>query len=222
MELLPKAIVAGVYAAVPPTAVSPTVTEDRINRIWAEVAPRQGYRQLQIAPDGSSAQFIGTTGDDGVAIQLPVIQVRSAIEMTQEKAAESVQIVLKSVAKHLGLNQFFNLGIKHIYHAPVADRDARTFVQLRLLGKDEASLNRLLRGGDFWTGLKFGLNAPDGSLYVLTLEPWLADNQAIFVDLDAQFPGLANLDSVSERAREAHEYARTAVKEYLDTAEETL
>jgi len=222
MELLPKAMIVGVYAAVPPTAVAPPVTEERINRIWAEVAPRQGYRQLQIAPDGSSAQFLGRTGDDGVSIQLPVIQVRTAIGLTQEKAADEVQVVLKAVAKHLGLTEFFNLGIKHIYHAPVADRDARSFVQLRLLGKDEPSLDRLLRGGDFWTGLKLGLSAPDGSFYLLTLEPWLADNQAIFVDLDAQFPGVANLDDVRDRAREAHEYAQTAVKEYLDIAEQTL
>ncbi len=104
----------------------------------------------------------------------------------------------------------------------MADRDARSFVQLRLLGKDEPSLDRLLRGGDFWTGLKLGLSAPDGSFYLLTLEPWLADNQAIFVDLDAQFPGVANLDDVRARAREAHEYAQTAVKEYLDIAEQTL
>ncbi len=92
MELLPKAMIVGVYAAVPPTAVAPPVTEERINRIWAEVAPRQGYRQLQIAPDGSSAQFLGRTGDDGVSIQLPVIQVRTAIGLTQEKARHQAHL----------------------------------------------------------------------------------------------------------------------------------
>jgi hypothetical protein len=217
MELIPRALIVGVYAAVPPTTAAPAVTEEKINRIWAEVAPSHGYRQLQISPDGSAAQFFGKTGDDGVSIQLPVIQVRTAIELTPEQAADSAYAILKSIANHLGLTEFLNLGIKHVYHAPVVSRDARSFVQLRLLGKDESSVDRLLRGGDYWMGLKFGLNAPDGSIYVLTIEPWLADNQAVFVDLDAQFLGVATLDAVRERAREANNYAQSAVKGYLDS-----
>lgn len=219
MELIPKTIIAGVYAAVAPTAAGPIVTEEKISRIWAEVAPRREYRQLQISPDGSSAQFVGKTGDDGATIQLPLIQARSSIGLSYDEAADGVQATLRSIANQLGLSQFFSLGIKHVYHAPVPDRDARDFVLRHLLRRDVAGFDRLQRGGPFWIGLKMGLAAPDGSIYLLTLEPWLADNRAVFVDLDAQYPGVATLEAVRDRARDAHEFARTALKEYLDGAE---
>jgi hypothetical protein len=211
-----------VYAAVAPTASGPVVTEEKINRIWSEISPRAGYRQLQIAQDASSAQFAGATGDDGATIQLPLIQVRASIGLSYDETADGIQATLKTIGNHLGLSQFFNLGIKHVYHAPVANHDAREFVLRRLLEKDQPAFDHLQRGADFWVGLKFGLTAPDGSFYLLTLEPWLADNLAVFVDLDAQFPGVVTLDTVRERAREAHDFARMTVKSYLDAAENTL
>jgi hypothetical protein len=223
MELLPRAIVTGVYAAVAPAAGgAPAVTEEKINRIWAEVSPRSEYRQLQIAEDGSAAQLVGKSGDNGASIQLPLIQVRSSIDLSHDDAADLVQANLRSIANHLGLTQFFNLAIKHIYHAPVTNRDARDFVLRNVLRRDEASFERLQRGDDFWTGLKMGLKSPDSTFYMLTIEPRLSDNEALFIDLDAQFPGVATLDTVRERAREAHEFARSAVKDFLDEAETTV
>jgi hypothetical protein len=218
VELIPKALVVGVFAAVQPST-TPPVTPEKLNRIWAEVAPQHGYRQLQLAPDGSAAQFFGATGDDGATIQLPLIQVRSGAMLGAANAAESAQDVLRSIATHLGISQFFNLGIKHVYHAAVADNDARGFVMRKLLRRGEDDLGDLTRGGSLWTGMKYGLEGVDGSQYTLVIEPWLADNRYVFVDLDAQYPGAVTLDAVKERSREAEQFVTGAVKAHLDAAE---
>ena len=155
MEFIPKALIVGVFAAVQPAAGA-VVTQDKLNRIWSEVAPRRGYRQLQLAPDGSGAQFLGSTPEDGAAIQLPLIQVRSTIDTTAANAAEESEWTLKTIAKHLGLAQFFNLGVKHVYHAPIPTNDARGYVLRRLLNKTEDEVGVLERGGDFWEGSSTG------------------------------------------------------------------
>lgn len=218
VELIPKALIVGAVAAVQPSVTSP-VTEEKLNRIWAEVAPRQGYRQLQLAPDGSGAQFLGSTADDGTTIQLPLIQTRSRIATTAANAADELQTTLRTIAKHLGLAQFFNLGVKHIYHVPISTNDARGFVLGRLLHKTEDDVSVLERGGPFWAGLKYGAGGGDGSQFVVAIEPWLTDDRFLLIDLDAQFPGVASLENVKDRAREAEEYLTRSIKEYLDRAE---
>src|SRR5438876_1184822 len=122
MELIPKALVVGVLAALQPTP-GQAVTPEKLNRIWAEVAPRHGYRQLQLAPDGSAAQFFGATPADGATVQLPLIQVRTSINLGVANAADEAQDILKAIGNHLGIGQFFNLGIKHVFHGSVADND---------------------------------------------------------------------------------------------------
>lgn len=221
MDFIPKAMVVGIFAAVQ-AGPTQTVTEEKLNRIWAEVAPRQGYRQLHLAGDGSGAQFLGATTDDGVTIQLPLIQVRATIGTTAGQVAGEIQSTFRTIAKHLGVAQFFNLGIKYVYHAPIATNDARGFVLQRLLRKSEGDVGMLERGGGFWGGLKFGAGGPDGSQFVLVVEPWLADDRFLYVDLDAQFPGALSIDAIKERAAEAEEYLGHGVREYLDTADSSL
>lgn len=213
MELIPKALVVGLFAATQPGPPD----RDRVNRVWAELSGRQEYRQLNFTGDG--AQLLGTTADDALLIQPPLIQVRSTARMGLQNAADEAEVALKTVARHLGLAQFFNLGIKHVYHGPAPDRDARTFVLRRLLAKEDDELGALERGDRFWAGLKYGAAAPDGSTYILVIEPLLSDNEFLFLDLDAQFPGPADLDRVRDRAREAAEYADGAVRQYLERAD---
>lgn len=217
MEFLPRAFVIGVFAAVQPSP-TPIVTSEKLNRVWAEVAPRHGYRQLQLAPDGSAAQFLGATGDDGATIQLPLVQVRSSAGLGASNAAEAAQDVLGAIAKHLGLSQFFNLGIKHVFHAPLSDNDGRGFVMRRLMGKTEEDLGTLQAGGKIWGGVKYGVTLPDNTQHTVVIEPWLADDRFIFIDVDTQFPGPVSLDVVKERARDAEQFGTTAVKAYLDNA----
>jgi hypothetical protein len=218
MELIPKALILGVFAAAQPSTEPP----EKLNRIWADVAPRHGYRQLQLAPDGSAAQFFGATADDGATVQLPLLQVRSSITLGSANAADAAHDVIRSMANNLGISQFFNLGIKHVFHAAVASNDARGFVMTQLFGKTEDELGDLHRGGPLWTGVKYGIQSADGAEFTLVVEPWLADNRYVYIDLDAQFPGAVTLDLVKDRARDAEQFATGAVKAYLDAAESAL
>lgn len=223
VELVPKALIVGAAAAVTPMPGTPVVTEEKINRIWAEVAPREGYRQLQILAEGTAAQFVGRTPDDGATIQLPLVQARSAISVSVHSAGEECQFVLKTIARHLGVAQFYNLGLKLIYHAPVADRDARAFLLRHVLRKREEDLVELQRGGEpFWAGVKFFSPSADGSFYIVVIEPWVADSTFLYIDVDAQFPAVANLDTVTEKVREAQDFISTSVAGYLDKSSGAL
>jgi hypothetical protein len=216
MNLIPRALIVGVF--IPPPGVVPgvkPVTFDVVNRIWSEVTASYPYRQLQIAPDGSAAHFLGASADEQVAIQGPLLQVRDVIGLTAEKSAEKAETILKVIARHLGVGQFFNMGIKHVYHAPVANNDARAFVLQGILGKTDADLGELQLGGDAIAGVKYILSGPDVQ-YTLLIEPLLADLRNVFIDLDAQFPGDATLDDVTTRAKDAERYVTQAVSAYLD------
>lgn len=218
MEMIPKALILGMFAAVQPST-TPVVTPDKINRIWNEVATREGYRQLQLAGDGSAGNFLGASPDDGVTIQLPLIQVRNSIQIDVSHAGEEAQFVTRTIGTVLGISQFFNLGVKLVYHAAAPDNDGRGFVLHRVLSKSEDDLSRLQRGGEFWVGAKYAMGGPDASEFRLSVEPWLADNRYVFIDLDTSFPGAFPLDSIRDRVRDVGEYATGPMKGFLDSAE---
>jgi hypothetical protein len=217
MEFIPKALVTGVFAAVSP-GLGGQVTADKLNRIWSELAPELQYRQMQLAPDGSAAQFLGATIDDGATIQLPLIQVRGTIQLGATKAAEQAEMAIKVIARQLGITQFFNLGIKHVYWATVESNDARAFVLNQILGKTEDDLAGLQQGaGTLWGGVKY-VAASEESTYTTVIEPLQADNRFLFIELDAAFPGPADLDKVTARGKDAERYLTQAVKPYLENA----
>lgn len=217
MELIPKALVTGVFAAVNPDLAG-QVTADKLNRIWSELAPQMRYRQFQLAPDGSAAQFLGATVEEGATIQLPLIQVRSSIELSAEQAAEQAEMALKVIASHLGITQFFNLGIKHVYWATVESNDARAFVLNQILGRTEDDLAELQQGGTLWAGVKY-VAVTEESQYTTVIEPLQADNRFLFVDLDAAFAGPVDLDRVTQRAKDAARYLTQSVKSYLEKSQ---
>lgn len=220
MQLIPRALVVGGF--VPPSPPGQQqVSADRLNRIWSEVGPTHGFTQLQVAPDSSGAQFLGRTADDGVVIQPPLMQVRSTIATTAQQAADSVGSIFAVILRHLGVGEFFNLGIKHVYNAPLPDNDARSFVLRRVLLRDEDDLAELTAGSaDPWGGVKYIIPLPDRQ-YTLMIEPLQLDQmRSLFLDLDAQFPGQISPDSISSRAREAEDYLTGPVNRYLDSLAE--
>src|ERR1700694_4793596 len=107
MKLLPRSHVFGDFSALNPGPEG-LVSVEKLNRVWAELAPLYNYRQLQLAPDASGAQFVGATTDDGITIQPPLIQVRLPISMTADIAADEAQSILRVIQRHLGVSQFFN------------------------------------------------------------------------------------------------------------------
>jgi hypothetical protein len=162
---------------------------------------------------------MGLGPDDALIVQPPLVQVRSTAKMGVQNAADEAQVAIKTVTLHLGYTQFFNLGIKHVFHAPAPRANAEEFVMRQLLRRDPADLAELERGAGVWGGLKYRMAAADQSVYTLTIEPFIADNQFLFIDLDAQFLGPAQVDTIKERAREAEEYADRAIRRYLESAE---
>jgi hypothetical protein len=216
VELIPKAIVIGAFA--PPAPPGQTqINPERVNRIWSDIAPRYGFTQLQMAPDGANANFIGRTLDDGVTIQLPLLQVRTQIATTTEVAGESIQSMFASILRHLQIQQLFNVGIKLVYNAPMQDNDARNFVLRRLLRVDDDRLEDLAAGAQgLWGGVKYVVPQQDRQ-YTLTIEPLQSDEmRSLFIDLDAQFPGEASANSIAGRVGEVQTYLSGPVDRYLD------
>lgn len=217
MELIPKVFVAGLFMNPPPGAPGgPEVTTERINRVWSEIAPKYGYTQLMIAPDGSGAQFVGSSTDDVTIVNPPLLQVRDVISLEASKSAEKAEEIFKVVARHVGATQFVNLGIKLVYHAPAPDNNARAFVMNRLLGKTLDDLGELAGAGSTWVGLKVVSSVEESTHYTLILEPLLRDESLLFIDLDVQFPGAISLDRITDRADDAETYLKQAVNAWLD------
>jgi hypothetical protein len=215
MNLIPKALVVGIFMPPPGVPGTGAVTPEKLNRIWNEVGPSLGYRQLQLAPDGTGAQFIGSTPQQSVTIQPPLLQVMDPIELTPGQSLDKAVTILKAAERHLGISQFFNLGIRHIYHAPMPDNDSRGFVMARVLRWDPEDLSELEAGGKVTAGVKFYILTPAVN-YTLSIEPFIADPSQLILDLDAQFPGPTALDSVKNRAEDADDYLTKTVKGYLD------
>jgi hypothetical protein len=210
VELIPKALIIGVFAAVAPG----TADVDKINRIWMQLSRRMGYRQLVQMSDG--ATFVGASGDDAFVIQPPLLQFRSTATMGVANAADDAKACLKAAAEQLGATQFANLGIRHVFHAPAPENEGRAFVQHQLLGKTGDELAPLERGGSVWAGIKYGIEGADASVYTLVIEPFIADPRFLFIDLDAQFPGQVDLDKITDRAADAERYVVDTVNPYLD------
>lgn len=149
VDLIPKALVVGLFAPTLNVSDQTRVTTDKINRIWTEVTATYRYGQLVLAADGSGCQFVGTEGSS-VTIQPPLLQVQDVIELGPRQSHDKAQSILKMIARHLGASDFFNLGIKHVYHAPAPHGDGRAAVLHRILSKSEdelANFSRAVRSG---------------------------------------------------------------------------
>ncbi len=210
MEFIPKALIVGTFAA---TAPGP-VDVEKINRIWMQLSTRMGYRQLIRTGEGG-AQFV-TSGDDAFIIQPPLLQFRSSAPLGFANAAEEAQTCLKIAAEQLGATQFANLGIKHVLHATAPDNDAVAYVQSQLVSASADAREQLARGGEVWTGVKYFVRGADDATYTLVIEPLIADPKLIFIDLDAQHPGQADLDRITDRAADAARYLMDTVRRYLE------
>ena len=78
MDLIPKAVIVGLFAPPTPTPQG-QVTADKLNRIWSDIGPSHGYTQFQLSPDQAAANFLGASPEIGVTIQPPLLQVRDVL-----------------------------------------------------------------------------------------------------------------------------------------------
>jgi hypothetical protein len=159
---------------------------------------------------------LGPAAEDGVTIQPPLLQIRDSIRTTTEQSADKAQVISQVVARHLGVSQFFNLGVRLIYHAAVPGNDGSSFVLGRVLSKGEEDLAQLRAGGQLWGGVKYVITNP-GVMYTLLIEPLIADPKYLYLDLDAQLPGVVDATAIVPKARECERFITGPVSEYLDS-----
>ena len=149
MEFIPQLLVVGIYTPVPLPGGEGKLIRAQINSIWADVtAKHDDYLQLQIAPDGTAAQFLGASERTGVTLQPPLLQVRDEVRLTPDKSAEKAQDVLEIVARGIGAHQFFNAGIKTVSLAEPPEHDARGFLLGQVLGAGQNAIDELGTGGE--------------------------------------------------------------------------
>jgi hypothetical protein len=220
MELIPKMLVAGVFSPTILPGTQNQITPEKINRAWVDLAGRHRYTQLQLSPDGAAANFLGATPQDGITIQPPILQFRSSVRTTVEQAGEDAQDAITAIARHLGAADIQQLGVKVVYWASLPDNDAPGFVLHRVFGRSEEDLAPLGSGGTLLTGAKFIIQhtpaVVGGYSYTLLVEPLLQDPKMLYLDLDAQFPGPADLGNVSGKVREVDQFLKRTVKEFLE------
>lgn len=227
VELIPKAVIAGLFVQTVPMSAStgPTsillqqpgaapVTRDVVNRIWSDVVKRYPYQSLQFDPTGSGGAFLGQGPDDAVILQPPLLQVRDAIGVGGvREASDKLQFVFNTALHHLG-GPAANLGVKLVYHAPAPGAAAVDFLLSELV-KGVDDVQSLAGGMSFEGSVKFLLTAPDVQ-YTLLIEPLHADLAFLYLDLDAQFPGPLDPAKIGERVRQAETLITTQVRNFLE------
>jgi hypothetical protein len=185
MEPLFRHLVIGLVPQPTQIPPAPFPAED-LQRAYFDVSRMHPYQQFGLLPGDGGAHFLNSP-DDSVTVQPALLQVRTPIELTAERAREKVVDVVRGVTQRLGIESYFQTGIKVVAHvsAPGESPSARAFVAERLMqGADR--IDEL--GPSFFAGgLKYwSLEAGDSFEQVLLVEPLLRDDRWLFVDYDAQ------------------------------------
>ena len=215
MQLIPKQLVVGLFTPTGLPGTADQLTPDKINRAWAELASRHGYTQLQLAPDGTAANFLGATPEDGITIQPPLLQFRTSVRTTVEQAGDSAQDALKALTRQLGASSFQQLGVKVIIWAVAPDNDAAGFVLHRVFARSEDELAILSGAGSLMTGAKF-IVRDAASVHTVLVEPLLRDPKFLFLEVDAQFAGAADLDRIVTRVKDVDVFLTRTVAGFLE------
>lgn len=92
MEMIPKAIVIGLFSSVGLSEDTQPTTE-KLSRVWTELAPTYGLTQLQLDPSGTAAVMEGPTA--GITVQPPLLQFRQPILQTPDRSADGAQMVFE-------------------------------------------------------------------------------------------------------------------------------
>jgi hypothetical protein len=221
VQILPQAAIAGVLqppvmqaSGVGSVPIAPTgITLDQVNRIWTAVTKDYPYLGLNVQP-GGGAVFLGPMTDQQVVLQPPLFQVRELIEMDVASTARKIASIFDVIGRHLGPLPFVNLGVKLVYHAPAPGSSAVDFIRAQMVRGDEDMIDAV--GPDsFDVSVKFTIQRAD-VVQTVSIEPLRADTSMLFIDLDAQYPGVADLTRVAEQIQKAHTFVTGPVDTYLD------
>lgn len=214
MEPLFRQVVIGMVPQprqLPPPPFSP----DDLQRAYFDVSKEHPYQQFQFLPGDAGAQFLNSP-DDGIVVQPGLIQVRHVVASTPEVARERCGAIVRLLAKRLGLSVFLATGIKVVAHVP-ALMPARSFIADRLM-QNADHLDEL--GPDFFAGgVKYRSLASAGQPEeTLLIEPFIHDDNFLYVDYDVQRPQPFELrDQISTWLDEAFGFVRGPAMRLLDT-----
>jgi hypothetical protein len=205
----------------PPIMLQPPqpISREVINRIWSSVVKDYPYQSLQFEPSGRGAVFLGSGGpQDLVLLQPPLLQVRATIDPNEigdfRHLAEKVHTVFGHILHQVPSPPASNLGVKLVFQAPAPGNDAVAFARTELIKGDE-DLQMLAGGATFEASIKVLIHATDCN-YTLLVEPLMVDKSQIYVDVDAQFPGVVDPAQIATKINQAHDFVTHQVNQYLD------
>ncbi len=230
MELIPRALIAGLMVQSQVVSTGPVnvmlqapgtgITRQMINNIWSDVVKEYpSYQSLQIDPSGNGGLFIGAGPEDVAIIQPPLVQVRDTVEGGVRPAGNKVAKVFQSAAHYLPAAAPTNLGVKLVYWAPAPGHDAKSFILSELLGSSADDVQRLAGAMDYAGSAKLTLTS-ESVVYTLSIEPFNADNSYLFLDLDVQFPGIVDLNTIQDRLASVESFMASQVRDFLDRRSE--
>lgn len=227
VELIPTAVVAGMLVQTQIISTGPAslllqppgaepVTRDVINRIWSDVVKEYPYQSLQFDPaGGGGAAFVGSTPDEAVILQPPLVQVRElAGAGGVPESARKIAFVLQAVVHHLSGTLPVNLGVKLVYRVPSPGGSSIDFLLSEFV-KGENDMRSLAGAMEFEASIKLVLKGTD-VVHTVLIEPLHADLSYLYLDLDTQFQGVVDVARVAERIGQAEAFLSTQVRTFLE------
>ncbi|MDQ3632700.1 MAG: hypothetical protein M3417_15815 [Actinomycetota bacterium] len=220
MEFLPRAMIVGAFVVPKELQLGDQVPAEKYTRIFTEVASAGlDYGQFALLPDGAGVHIRGRRLEDSISVNPPLVQVQSSlVDTNAEGGATRAQTILRAAASVLGVSEMQNLGIKVVYTVPLVTNDAKEFILHRVLSRGGEHQEDLSMGGDMWGGVKYVVTSDSGdATYTVQVEPSVADEmKSLYVDVDAQFPGLHKPGDIETKAAEVRSFVQGPLNGYLD------
>jgi hypothetical protein len=213
MDPLFRAVVVGLVPQPQQIPPPPFAPED-LQRAYFDVSREHAYQQFQFLPGDAGAQFLNSP-EDGLVIQPGLIQFRSVIDSTPEVARERTLSIMRVLTKRLEVLSFLQVGIKIVAHVPVQG-SARSFIADRLMRGTERIEE--LGPGFFAGGVKYrNIEQTPPQEEVLLIEPFVQDDNFLFVDYDTQRPQQFELDQLAGWLDDGFSFVRGPAMDLLKT-----
>lgn len=218
MDSVPQGLVVGLVLPQAPPGIElpelPQITFERLSALFSELALSQGYRNFHNAPDGS-CQIYGLKVNDKLVIQPGLVQVTDPAAEGAQRAAEKADQVIKAAVTHLGIEYILQLGVKWIFNVPCPE-GARQFALKKLARATEEQLQDLDIGTSVWAGVHYMSTSEERSAqYSVRIEPLLADDAFLFVDVDTGFSNV-HIPAIGKTIRDVLAYAQGPVLGHID------
>jgi hypothetical protein len=183
----------------------------KLTKLYAAISDRYpDYESFTSLPDGAML----ASGTANCIIQTGRLQLNEdfgVFELIQDKFVD----VMRVVAERLDIRQFLQFGVKITATAPMrSPNQAGRFLEQALLRLSTEQLDRLgtKRPG---AGLRAFVER-EGAQCTLRVEPLLADQSQVFLEVDAQYTGaFTELGDTGNKIRRVYDYMFVDVKNFI-------